>query len=70
LTRKEVRNMGFGDGEDVIGYSIENMGVFCVECFEKEFGESHEILEDEIITENDRDKDEGLTFCDNCKKPI
>ena len=46
------------------------MGVFCVECFEKEFGESQEILEDEIITENDRDKDEGLTFCDNCKKPI
>jgi hypothetical protein len=44
--------MGFGDGEDVIGYSIENMGVFCVECFEKEFGESHEILEDEIIDLN------------------
>ena len=62
--------MGLGDGEDVIGYSIENIGVFCVECFEKEFGESHEILEDEIITENDRDKDERLTFCDNCKKQI
>lgn len=62
--------MGFIDGEDIIGYRIENMGVFCVECFEKEYGESHEISESDIITESDRDNYEGLTFCDSCKKKI
>lgn len=57
--------MTYIKNEDIIGYRVGEDTV-CPDCIKKE--ELDEIGLDDIIANNDRE--EGIYFCDRCKKQI
>ena len=53
-------------GEEIIGYYTDDRNIYCVECINKD-SEMMKKIEQAITAE---DSEEGLYFCEGCKKEI
>jgi len=53
-------------GKKIIGYYTDDRNIYCVECINKD-SEMMKKIEQAITAE---DSEEGLYFCEGCKKEI
>lgn len=57
--------MGYIKLDEVMGYHVDEQ-IFCRDCITKD--ELNAVKQDEVIVENDSDK--NFIFCDRCKEQL